>query len=173
MANEDEVKKNSNPLLNRHLRRIPKVVHELHLADYHPDLEEGVMHVWVNITQEMHREYGDIQSVIRQNVAKINDIVTAFRKSQTAQGLDPNVAVEGEHKAEIDKLSGLIKDTNRRLWNWLSVIWSQGPDGTHLDPDQVQELATRLADEDEALWRFIMEGSYSLIIAHRNRISKN
>jgi hypothetical protein len=168
-----------NVLKNIEALKIPRKTQPMKLGEYHEDLGESVLHVWVNLTKAMHDRYADWQEAIRdanQEAVRI-DAEHRARAEKAAGGEqpDPEYPMGADLLERMEANNHRIRETiNPEIFAWYSEVWSQAPDEeTHLAPEQVREMAEHLKAQDPALWAHITQGTQALIIAHRNSLRKN
>ncbi len=130
---------------------IPKVVRSFSLADYAPEFEEIIFHVWVNPPRERLKALADLG----QGVEKIAARLVAAQ--------DPD---GGPIKEELNRAVD-------QVYAWWSDMLSQGPEGERWTTQELRELASKTADTDPALWPFITRRASALIREHRESARKN
>ena len=135
---------------------VPKIVQPVQLAGYSEQLTDAPpIHVWVNPPQNVLDAFAAIQTDLRA-------VAEAIKRAPQIKGL--------MGKRRWQKLNEQMQAGNRKLYAWLAEIWSQHEDpATHVTPADVEAFAHKLAAEDLALWRWVTEQTYSLIVAHSNR----
>ena len=49
---------------------------------------------------------------------------------------------------------------------WLSEMWSQGPEGTHFNPEDVKKFGDSCMEQDPQLWVWVIGETVGLMFAH-------
>lgn len=138
---------------------LPKTVRFLTFREYDPENPElaGVgIHVWVDppraVLQEYDRINREFSQVLQQATGKPRQKVTF---------LD---ILKGHKKLGKD----LIQAFRRSIYEWYARLWSQGPEGTHWDADEVAAID----EHNPAFLEYMEHQSWALVEQHRTDIKK-
>ncbi len=126
--------------------KFPKIVTRLPLAEYAEQMEGGIL-VWVNLPQAKIRE----QAEVIGEIANIRDNLNAG-------------SLEKDELAETAKRLQELAD--KRL-AWLSEIWSQGPEETHILPDEILTILQHCQETDPRFFDWLVTETFRLITEHR------
>jgi hypothetical protein len=176
---------------------LPKIVQPLPIAEYAAG-SSAIIHVWLNIPQDVLREHGEIirENAEIKNRLNASDVVAALIelaanpeihldewKKQASQVLDHDAENVAEVLPELEALkldeAGLerIKQQldmllDRRL-AWFAKIWSQSPDeSTHWTFDEVKQLKEQTADTDPQFFTWLCNRTVAMIGEHRTAQKK-
>ena len=156
--------------------QVPKVVKELDMGDYHPDLKGEVFHVWVNLSRKAHKTYFEYQSALRAWSKKEKELEAELKsKLKEAVANDWNKSQrqeisDGYGKFFTDHLDE-FQELSETIYVWYSEIWSQGEDPeTHFSVEEVGVISevSKEYDNDDA-WIWVTTQTQAMIIGYRNR----
>lgn len=143
--------------------KIPRIVRPLDLSGFAPELVQEIAEapppflMWVNP-----------HLAVQERLAGLQDEQKALAK-ELSEAVKRKAADE-ELKALAERLSAL----NIAVAAWWAEVWSQGPDPeTHWTAEQVKAFQLRCAEEDPALWEFVVRGCWALVREHRESARKN
>lgn len=133
---------------------IPPVLRVVELSEYHPDFEKGTdgapvrVHVWVNPTAELLREYDDLAA----RRIKCSDEVAKTDDQQKLMTLAAEYVAVGNGLGE-----------------WYAKLWSRHADATtHWTGDDVLDMSAA----DPALYGWLTRHTWELIGEHRTAQKK-
>ena len=156
--------------------QVPKVVKELDLGDYHPELKGEVFHVWVNLSRAAHKAYFEFQSELRTWGKKQEElekeledktkeaIKGGWHRSRKQKISDGYAKFFTDHMDDFDKLSQSVHD-------WYSEIWSQAEDTeTHISTMDVRVISEVSQENDNNdFWIWLTKQTQAMILGYRNR----
>jgi hypothetical protein len=176
---------------------LPKIVQPLPIAEYAAG-SPAIIHVWLNIPQDVLREHGEI---IRENVEIKNrlnasdtagtlielaanpDIHLDEWKKQAGQVLEHDIENVADALPELEalKLDEAGLERIRQQLNailekrlaWFAKIWSQGADeSTHWTLEEVKQLKEQTADTDPQFFTWLCNRTVVMIGEHRTAQKK-
>lgn len=121
---------------------IPKVIVQVDMVSYAPELDGQLLHVWVNPPMEKLSKYNDLVADLQaQELQNAEQIL-----------FPPSVVVANEVKGPIAGAFAQMKHwvaskkekpadgLAQELLEWYAEIWSQGPEETHWTLDELRAL---------------------------------
>jgi hypothetical protein len=137
--------------------KIPKITEPLDLGRYSPALAGQVLQVWVNPPPEKRKQSLKIDRRMKE--------IDAEEKTLTPDK-DPNdmaraAALEKESKKLLEQLD-----------DWLSEIWSQGAEETHLPAEYIRKFRTESYGTDPQLFGWMAGESVRMIMEHLGAVKK-
>ncbi len=150
---------------------IPKIVKELKLGDYAPELQKKSIRVWVNPTLALHDEYAKLQLAALQDGEKRTKTLNQFKE---LDGKKDRKKVNKLNK-QLQSMEKGFEALNDDFYKWYSEIWSQDElKETHASPKEVRKIAkSSLEQEGGAFWGWLTQKTQAMILAHRNSYLKN
>lgn len=131
---------------------IPKIIRPLEMVEYDEAMTGLALQVWVNPSRHIHNEYWTCQSELVKATGKLGELVKKPDAKKT-------IALD----KKIDKC-------NQKVYAWFARLWSQSEDqGTHVSVEEIEAMA----EEDPAIWRFMINRTMKLIRDHQENIRKN
>ena len=155
---------------------IPKVVKKLELKNYHKELKDAFIMVWVNLTRAAHLEYADIQKKTGiwslEGKRLTDDLQKQVDEAQAEK--KPEKDLE-KLRAKNEKAFGTYLETiepiNDLMYAWYAQIWSQHENEVHhCTADEVRKIAeTSSKDDNGNFWAWITTRTQAMIIQHGNQ----
>jgi len=126
---------------------IPRIVKELSLSEYAPEMDEAVIEVWVNPPREL--------------LARWDAQAAAVAEARTLLDNDPAAAAR------------LLNELGQQQMEIMAELWSQAPDEAgHWTVEEVQALVAGAAETDPRLWSWLVRRTFELISEHREARKK-
>jgi hypothetical protein len=131
---------------------VPKVVRPIPLKEYAAEFGETCLQVWINPDKLTRKERLDLQV---ENLEKNQADLKAYAAQVEA------AKKENKPAPEMPELAERLWFTNwKRRWvDWLSRIWSQGADESHLSVAQILELE----EKDPYLVRWLVDRTLAMV----------
>jgi len=128
-----------------------KIVEPLDLGEYHAQFAGQVMQVWVNPPIAVRQRYAAIRRQIEGIWEEIKEELKAKKK------------LAAERSQEREALSGrLLKEQAE----WLSQIWSQGPEDTRMTAEEVERLRSESQETNPRLFSWLISRTIRLMAEH-------
>ena len=141
--------------------QVPKIIQEICAVDYDPAMGEmPCIYVWANPPRKLIAEFQSIQ------LARQAALAGVVRASNNIKRLAFLPAVQAAYIRRVNKD---VNAVNVRMSKWLSEIWSQGPEESHVSPQQVAQSQSDILAQDGKFWAWIIEQTAGKILAHNNR----
>jgi len=137
--------------------KIPKITEPLDLGGYAPALAGQIVHVWVNSPLEKRRYYW-------QTSRRVIELGTEKKKLQPDK--NPN------DMARTAVLEQEGKDLLGKIDAWISEIWSQGSEETHVSAETVYQFRIESADTDPQLFGWMVGSSLRMMMEHQGAVKK-
>ena len=122
--------------------KLPRIVKALPLGEYAPEMAEASVQVWVNPPRDMLQQRTEMMLAV-----------------QDAQRKTPPDAQALETLGE-------------QMIAWYAELWSQGPEETHINADDIRAMLEAFNDTDPGLWPWLTGRSLEMIIEHRQAEKK-
>lgn len=144
---------------------IPKVVKPLFLRDYaegfgvDPETgEDCPIWVWVNPPRAFLRERDEIiAEIVRRSTQRLID------KKQD----NPEAEVDAEELIDESFDESEMSALDLQLREWLSTVWSQGPEGSQMSAEEIRQLSQQTAETDPIFFSWLQERTVKMILEHR------
>lgn len=130
--------------------KIPKIIRDMPLSDYAPEMGDLKLQVWVNPPREMIRQFGLIVS------------------TEASSGLFVGAGKAGAEKAGAGTVPVAAINVDDQVSSWYSILLSQGVEECRMSEDDLKQLF----DDDPALWLFISARVWGMIDEHRSALEK-
>lgn len=128
-----------------------KIVATLDLGEYRAQFAGQMMQVWVNPPRAVRQRYADTRREIETIRQEILAEVKA-KKAATAERLKEREAQSGR----------LLKEQNA----WLSEIWSQGAEDTHMTAEEVERLRAESQETNPRLFGWLIDQTVRMMAEH-------
>ncbi len=126
--------------------KFPKIVTRLPFAEYAEQMEGGVL-VWVNVPEASIREQAEV-------IGEIKDIRDALNAGSLS-------------KEELNDTARRLQELADKRLAWLSEIWSQGPEETHILPEEILTIIQHCQETDPRFFDWLVTETLNLITEHR------
>ena len=142
--------------------KIPKVLKEIRLSEYHADFGARAVVVWVNPTRAVGKRRAELMSRSLRLIGK-NLTPGPFPNGKgSEEGEGSQAEAEAKVEAEAEEL-------NAGLWAWYAEIWSQGADvETHWTLAEIQGYFEASPD----FVRWLIERTNALFLQQREQGKK-
>lgn len=149
---------------------IPKVLVPVQLGEYAPELQDKILHVWVNMPKEKLQEYDDLVTTVQEQslieAQKTLEDETSNVEGQKSEGIK---RIFDQLKAMLYKKRDRKADSiDVKLLTWYADMWSQGPEETHWTVEELQQLE----DQDPAFLSWCIARSWIERSEHIQRKKK-
>ncbi|MGA2504195.1 MAG: hypothetical protein ABSG01_08915 [Anaerolineales bacterium] len=140
--------------------KIPKITAPLDLGGYSTALAGQCVQVWINPPLEKRRTYWQTSRRVLELDAQKKRL-NAEKQPLTPAQLKAVAFLE----QEATKLLGQIDA-------WISEIWSQGAEETHVPAETVHQFRVESADTDPQLFGWMVGSSLRLMMEHQGTVKK-
>ena len=141
--------------------KVPKIVKPISMGDYDESMADAPpVFVWVNPDQDMLTEYREFQLKIAEAEKMMYRAIKGAKRFSKIKSIQ---------SAYLKRATKKINEANDRNREWLAAIWSQGAPETHVNAADVKRTQEHIIKTDGALWLFLVNQTYSMILAHNNR----
>jgi len=135
--------------------KVQKVIVEaLELGAYHKQYAGQSVQVWVNPPSEKRREF----SLLRDEIKKLEDDRKELRETIVPDAAENLGKRTGELLVKMDE--------------WLSEMWSQGPQETHLSVAEIVKLREETFDIEPQLFGWLVMSSRRMMVEHLGAVKK-
>jgi hypothetical protein len=140
--------------------KIPKITAPLDLAGYSNALAGQILQVWVNPPLEKRRwDWQTSRRVLAIDAEKKK--LNAEKQPLTPSQLKASAALEQEAKDLLGKID-----------EWVSEIWSQGPEESRVSVETVHHFRVESVDTDPQLYGWMVGSSLRLMMEHQGTVKK-
>lgn len=133
--------------------KIRRIYRTIYLADYFGDGEDTI-EVWSNPPRDLRAEWTEI----REESDKVTKDLVELAKREDA--------TDEERTALADR----FPIVNNRFYGWFAKLWKF--DGREVTTEEIREFAIKCEKEDEALWLWLINATWSLINDQRELVKK-
>jgi hypothetical protein len=140
--------------------KIPKITTPLDLVGYSNVLAGQVVQVWVNPPLERRRFYWQTSRRVLEIYAQVKKF-SAEKQALTPPQLAAKASLEQEGKDLLGKIDA-----------WISEMWSQGAEDTHVPAETVHQFRVESADTDPQLFGWMVGSSLRLMLEHQGTVKK-
>ena len=155
---------------------IPKVVKKLELSNYHDELKDKFIMVWVNLTRAVHNEYADNQEQLRlwgiEGKRIVGYIEEKVQEAQQNGKTDKQVEkIREKTSKDFDAHMESVEIINDLMYAWYAEVWSQHKNEVHhCTPDEVRRIAETSNEQDNSnFWGWITTRTHAMIVQHGNQ----
>jgi hypothetical protein len=154
--------------------KVQKVIVEpLELGEYHKAYAGQCVQVWVNPPSEKRRKFSEL----RERIVEIDEARKTPPQIDKHDLLTPvpQVQVErGERAAETwaEKLEKESAELLEEIDRWLSEIWSQGADETHMSSAEIKQLRDETREIDPLLFSWLVNASRRRMLEYLGAVKK-
>lgn len=134
--------------------KIRRIYRTIYLSDYFGEGEDTI-EVWANPPRDLRAEWTDIRE---ESNAVTKDLVALSKRKKKP--------TDEERKALTDRFP-LVND---RFYGWFAKLWKF--DGKEVAAEDIREFAIKCEKEDEALWLWLINATWSLINDQRELVKK-
>jgi len=155
---------------------IPRVVKKLELTNYHKELKDAFIMVWVNLTRAAHLEYADIQEKTRvwglEGKRITDDLQKQVDEAQAEKKPEKELEkMRAKNEKVFETYLESIEPINDLMYAWYAQIWSQHENEIHhCTAAEVRSIAeTSKKDDNGNFWAWITTRTQAMIIQHGNQ----
>lgn len=154
---------------------LPKITKALNLRDYAPEMEIEIT-VLVNPPKadlsrlyELRLQSADLLQRARAANKALLQTRTDWIITHKAAPTDADIAEAIEtSRAALEQIGHETNLIGAEIVAWMRGNWSQGPDeATHWSVEEIQKLVDYCADQDPALWQWLINRTEQMIEDYR------
>lgn len=156
--------------------KIPRVVKKLELTNYHKELKNAFIMVWVNLTRAAHLEYADIQEETKiwglEGKRVTDDLQKQVDEAQAEKKPEKELEkMRAKNEKVFKTYLESIEPINDLMYAWYAQIWSQHENEVHhCTAAEVRAIAeTSKKDDNGNFWAWITTRTQAMIIQHGNQ----
>jgi len=133
--------------------KIRRIYRTIYLSDYFGEGEDTI-EVWSNPPRDLRAEWTEI----REESDKVTKDLVALAKKKKATDEERNALAER------------FPIVNNRFYGWFAKVWKFA--GGEVTTEEIREFAVKCEKEDEALWLWLINATWSLINDQRELVKK-
>jgi hypothetical protein len=119
---------------------IPKVIMQVSLAEYAPELQGSYLHVWVNMPMQMLKTYNDLVTDLQARELESAKRMLEMPAQDTARSPLWKAFDQAAHWVSRKKAEDKTEGVQPAMLAWYANLWSQGPEDTQWTVDELHTL---------------------------------